>query len=307
MMNDLLKNNELIEELSRSSTVKEGALLSDYTTFKTGGRADLFIEPFDETGVTEALSLVRSAGIPLTVIGGGSNLLISDKGLRGAVIKISAEGFNPEIIEGNIYSSSFVSKERFIEFAIESGCGGVEFMAGIPGSIGGGIFMNAGTFLGSFLDIIYRIRIADSSGKVAEMEIDRSSSGYRKMSIPDDSVILGGYFNLPPAEDIDALKSCIKVTVDERWIKHPMEYPSAGSVFKNPEGYSSWKLIDDCGLKGYRIGGAMISEKHTNFIINTGNATSQNIYDLIRYIQFTVYEKTGIHLDTEVRITGSFD
>ena len=306
-MNDLFKKNELIRELSRSSSVKEGPLLSDYTTFKTGGKADILIEPFDEAGVTEAISLVRSAGIPLTVIGGGSNLLISDRGLRGAVIKISAERFSPEIIEGSIYSSSFVAKERFIEFAIESGYGGVEFMAGIPGSIGGGIFMNAGTFLGSFIDIMYKIRIADFTGNVAEIDIDRNSSGYRKMSIPHDSVILGGYFSLPPAENIDALRSCIKTTVDERWIKHPMEYPSAGSVFKNPEGHSSWKLIDDCGLKGYRIGGAMISEKHTNFIINTGNATSQNIYDLIRHIQFTVYEKTGIQLDTEVRITGSFD
>lgn len=306
-MNDLFINSELVKELSRSSYVKEGALLSDFTTFKTGGPADIFIEPFSETGVTEALSLIREAGIPLTVIGGGSNLLISDKGLRGAVIKISSEGFNPEIIEGNIYSSSFVTKERFIEFAVESGYSGVEFMAGIPGSIGGGIYMNAGTFLGSFIDILYKIRIADYSGNITEINIDRSGSGYRKMVIPEDTVIMGGYFKLPPAEDREALKSCIKTTVDERWLKHPMEYPSAGSVFKNPEGHSSWKIVNDCGLKGFKIGGAMISGKHTNFIINTGNATSQDIYDLIKHIQSAVYDKTGINLDTEVRVIGSFN
>jgi len=304
---DIFRNSELIKELSRSSSVKKDVLLSDYTTFKTGGSADIFIEPFSENGVTEVLSLIREAGIPLTVIGGGSNLLISDKGLRGAVVKISGEGFNPEIIDGNIYSTSFVTKERFVEFAVESGFSGVEFMAGIPGSIGGGIFMNAGTFLGSFIDILYKIRIADYSGNMTEIDIDRSGSGYRKMGIPEGSVILGGFFNLPPAGDMEALKSCIKTTVDERWIKHPMEYPSAGSVFKNPEGHSSWKLIDDCGLKGFKIGGAMISEKHTNFIINTGNATSQNIYDLIKHIQSAVHEKTGINLDTEVKVIGSFN
>ncbi len=306
-MKEIYIESKLIKELSRSSSVREGVYLSDYTTFKTGGPADIFIEPFNETGVTEALSLIREAGIPLTVIGGGSNLLISDKGLRGAVIKISGEEFHPDIIEGSVYSSSFVTKERFIEFAIESGFSGVEFMAGIPGSIGGGIYMNAGTFLGSFADILYKIRIADCSGTVAEINMDQNGAGYRKMGIPEGSVILGGYFKLPPAGDREALKSCIKTTVDERWLKHPMEYPSAGSVFKNPEGHSSWKIVNDCGLKGFKIGGAMVSEKHTNFIINTGNAMSQDIYDLIKHIQSAVYDKTGINLDTEVKVIGSFN
>lgn len=298
--------DRIISELKRYGDVSENIPLAGHTSFKTGGPAAVFAEPSDEKGVVQSFAAALGAGLEIFVIGGGTNLLISDDGIPGLVIKISDTGFLPEINEEFIYSSAFVSKDNFIETVIKAGFGGVEFMAGIPGSIGGGIFMNAGTFLGCFSDILYRIKIIDSSGTIREIDLDREDSGYRKMNIPDGGIILGGYFNLPRADDREALKACIKAAVDERWIKHPMEYPSAGSVFKNPEGHSSWKLVNDCGLKGYKIGGAMVSEKHTNFIINTGNAVSQDIYDLIRHVQLTVYKKTGVNLETEVRITGSF-
>lgn len=298
--------DKIIRELKQYGIVSQNTPLAEHTSFKTGGPAAIFVEPFDENGVVQTFITALAAGLKVFVIGGGTNLLISDDGISELVIKISDTNFYPEINEEFIYSSAFVSKDNFIEAVIKAGFGGVEFMAGIPGAIGGGIFMNAGTFMGCFSDILYRIKIIDSLGKISEIDLDKEDSGYRKMNIPDEGIILGGYFKLPHAHDRDDLNTCIKTIVDERWIKHPMDYPSAGSVFKNPQGHSSWKLIDDCGLKGYKIGGAMISQKHTNFIINTGNALSQDIYDLIKHVQLTVYEKTGVNLETEVRIKGSF-
>jgi UDP-N-acetylmuramate dehydrogenase len=299
-------NDRIISELKQYGSVSVNTPLSGYTSFKTGGEASIFVEPRDEKGAFESYSAALQSGTETLVVGGGTNLLVSDKGFPGIVIKISDEKFMPEISDEFIYSSSFVSKENFIEAAVHAGFGGVEFMAGIPGSMGGGIFMNAGTFMGCFSDVLFRIRIADSGGNIREIDIDSEDSGYRKMNLPEECVILGGYFKLPGVKNTESIKTSIKATVDERWIKHPMEYPSAGSVFKNPEGYSAWKLVNDCGLKGYKIGGAMVSDKHTNFIINTGDATSQNIYDLIKYVQRTVYDKTGVNLETEVKIIGDF-
>jgi UDP-N-acetylmuramate dehydrogenase len=296
----------IISELKKYGKVSVNTPLAGHTSFKTGGPAAVFAEPFGEKGIAASFAASSSEGFEIFIMGGGTNLLISDNGFPGVVIKISETGFSPEINDEFIYSSSFVSKDTFIESVIDAGYGGVEFMAGIPGSIGGGIFMNAGTFMGCFVDVLFRIRIADSGGNIREIDIDPEDSGYRNMNLPEECVILGGYFKLPGVGNIESVKTCIKSIVDERRVKHPMEYPSAGSVFKNPGGHSAWKLVNDCGLKGYKIGGAMVSDKHTNFIINTGDATSQNIYDLIKYIQNTVYDKTGVNLETEVKIKGNF-
>lgn len=160
--------------------------------------------------------------------------------------------------------------------------------------------------MGSFSDVLRRIRIADFDGNISEIEISCESSGYRYMEIPGDCIILGGYFSLPRAEDREGIRQRVNEIIADRWNKHPMEFPSAGSVFKNPAGYSSWKLIHDSGLKGFSIGGAMVSEKHTNFIINRGNALSSDIYRLVRHIQDTVYNRFSVKLETEIRIIGEF-
>jgi len=179
-------------------------------------------------------------------------------------------------------------------------------MAGIPGSVGGGIFMNAGTFMGCFVDILKKIRGVDYNGSLFEVDAGSDISGYRKMNLPDNTVITGGIFSLPENDNPGEPGKRVEEIIKDRWSKHPMDYPSAGSVFKNPEGYSSWKLINDSGLKGCSIGGAMVSEKHTNFIINTGNALSCDIYNLIRHVQDTVFKNTGVTLETEIKILGEF-
>ena len=306
MFTNNIISEKIAKELSIYGKIEFNFSLSHNTTFKTGGNADLFIEPFSEDSLTSILPLLKQDGIPFHIIGGGSNLLISDKGLRGATITISGLENSFKISEGNIYAGAALSKEVFISKAISAGFGGVEFMAGIPGTIGGGIFMNAGTNMGSFVDILKKIKCVDYNGSLIDVDAETDISGYRKMNLPENTVITGGIFSLPEIEDIDKARKCVDDIITDRWKKHPMEFPSAGSVFKNPEGFSSWKLIDDSGLKGIRIGGAMVSEKHTNFIINTGNATSSDIYNLITHVQESVYNKSGVRLETEIKILGEF-
>jgi UDP-N-acetylmuramate dehydrogenase len=160
--------------------------------------------------------------------------------------------------------------------------------------------------MGCFSDILRKIRISDFRGNINEIEVTCESSGYRHMEIPENSIILGGIFSLPDAENPDEVRKRINDIIADRWQKHPMEFPSAGSVFKNPEGYSSWKLINDSGLKGFSVGGARVSEKHTNFIVNNSNASSSDIYRLIRHIQETVYKRFSVNLETEIRFIGEF-
>ncbi|HPJ43202.1 MAG TPA: UDP-N-acetylmuramate dehydrogenase [Spirochaetota bacterium] len=294
------------KELLSLGSLREGVSMSSVTTFKTGGAADYLLEPFDEAAVVSAVSLLKSESIEFHIIGGGSNLLVSDTGLRGVVIRLADENAGTQVIDGLIYAASSVSKEKFIAEAIEKGFGGVEFMAGIPGAIGGGIFMNAGTYMGCFSDILRKIRISDYQGNIREVQVTCESSGYRHMEIPENSIILGGLFSLPENDDPAGIRSRVDDIIADRWNKHPMEFPSAGSVFKNPEGHSSWKLINDSGLKGFSVGGAMVSEKHTNFIINNGNASSSDIFRLVKHIQETVYRRFSVNLETEIRFLGEF-
>lgn len=303
--NETIAEN-LIKELACHGKVGLDVSLTSCTTFKTGGSADILIEPFNEDSMISIIPVLTRAGVPFYVIGGGSNLLISDKGLRGAVLKVSGAETDIDFSGDCIYAGAALSKEKFIHDVIDRGYGGVEFMAGIPGTIGGGIFMNAGTYMGSFSGILKRMKLISLSGSVYEVNVSEDISGYRKMSVPDDSVIAGGFFSLPLSENPGEVKKCVADIISDRWSKHPMDFPSAGSVFKNPEGLSSWKLINDSGLKGYRIGGAMVSEKHTNFIINTGSATSCDIFNLIKHIQETVYKASGIMLETEIKVLGQF-
>lgn len=296
----------VINKLKDICSLKSNVPLSDYTTFKTGGNAEYFIEPDNDKEIANIMSLIKGNRYPCTVIGGGSNLLISDQGLPGIVIKISDNRSELKVEDGLIYASAFMQKEKFIDEAISNGFGGVKFMAGVPGSVGGGIYMNAGTFMGCFIDVLRIIRILDTDCTIREIPVKPEDSGYRKMNVPEDSLILGGYFDLPSDDNSELLKNEIKDIVDDRWSKHPMEYPSAGSVFKNPQGHSSWKLVNDCGLKGFSIGGASVSEKHTNFIINKSGATSSDIFNLINHVRDSVFEKFGIRLETEIKILGKF-
>ncbi|MDY6969016.1 MAG: UDP-N-acetylmuramate dehydrogenase [Spirochaetota bacterium] len=303
-------DREIVERLERLGSVRIDEPMRNHTSFRTGGTADIFIYPNNHDSMRGIALLAREKLIPLTVIGGGSNLLVSDKGIRGIVARLSEDGVINGRIEiqrdGLVYADSVKKKEDFINFCIDHNFEGMEFMAGIPGCIGGGIIMNAGTILGNFADILKNVAYIDNAGEMRIEEVSKETAGYRTLGFEDAVIILGGFFKLSAAENIDDVKERIRDIIDDRKEKHPLDYPSAGSVFKNPPGYCSWELVDDAGLKGMRVGGAVVSHLHTNFIINTDNASSSDILNLIDIIKEKVYLKYNIKLETEIKMIGEF-
>ena len=301
-------NKELSKYLSQLGYIEFNVNMADYTTFKTGGPADVLFIPSKTENIEPAIKALKS-NTPLTVIGGGSNLLVGDKGIRGVVIIIAEKDFCELKITFDgafVYADASIPKEKFINIAIENGMTGVEFMTGIPGTIGGGIMMNAGTYMGSFADILRKIHYINNNGETIILDVDSTMASYRNLKISDICVITGAQFELKPAQDIEECYKTVKEILDDRASKHPLEYPSAGSVFKNPEGHSSWQLINNAGLKGAECGGAAVSTKHTNFIINKNNATSKDILSMIQKIQDEVLKKFDISLETEVKMIGEF-
>ena len=300
----------VVRALRECGLVKENELLKHYTSYCTGGPADILVFPENNKSIPKIVKIAAGERLPLTVIGGGSNLLIGDKGLGGIVVRLCEDGFRKAEIalqeDGIIYADSIASKERFVDFTVNIGCSGMEFLAGIPGCIGGGIMMNAGTTMGAFVDILLNIDVVDARGNNATMPVDRDMTSYRRMSIGEGIIITGARFRLKRIGDSTLVRNNIEDILADRRKKHPMDFPSAGSVFKNPRGYSSWKLIADAGLKGRAVGGARVSDLHTNFIINADNATSQDIWNLVRLIQETVYNKFGVGLEPEIKMMGEF-
>jgi UDP-N-acetylmuramate dehydrogenase len=300
---------QITDDLVPHAWIKPKALMSEFTTFKTGGVADCLVYPRTAEGLSSIVRYAGTNGIPLTVIGGGSNLVISDKGLPGIVIRMAEDDVHKGVItekeSGGFYVDAIVRKRDLISHAVSHGYSGTAFMAGIPGCIGGGICMNAGTFMGNFIDILERIVYCDRTGDLHELSLTRSMGHYRGIDIDAGAVIWGGYFRFTERKPVEQLQREIDEIIADRKIKHPQD-PSAGSVFKNPENNQSWKLVNDAGLKGKRIGGAMVSDLHTNFIINAGGATSSDVRDLILFVQNAVNEKFGIMLHPEVRFVGEF-
>jgi len=302
-------SQDIIRRFGTLGLVMTDEPLSRHTTFRTGGPADVMVIPSGVEELVEVVRICAEHGLQRTVIGGGSNLLVGDRGIRGVTVCIAAEALGTAklSIEGDsIRSSASVRKKDFVTACAGEGFTGMEFMAGIPGCVGGGIMMNAGTVDGNFADILYRIEYVDAAGEVRNREVTPSMARYRHLDVEDGAVITAGWFRLRRADDPEAVKRRIQGILDERAKKHPLDYPSAGSVFKNPDGHSSWKLVNDAGLKGRRIGGAMVSELHTNFIVNAGGASSADIRELIETIRETVYTKYGVTLEPEVRLVGEF-
>lgn len=278
--------------------------MKNHTTFKIGGNADVFIIAKSEDSLLSILLLCKEYNIPFYVIGAGSNLLVGDKGIRGAVIKY---GSNQAVCNGNVITAEAgISLAALSKFALSNSLSGLEFASGIPGFLGGAVYMNAGAYGSEMKDIVFETEYVDSDGNTGVLKDDEHQFSYRH-SIYTNS---NKYVTLAKIRLIPADKAQISARMAElskkRSEKQPLTYPSAGSTFKRPEGHFAAKLIEDAGLKGYTIGGAMVSEKHSGFVINTGDATASDVLKLTEHIKNTVMTKFNVELNCEIKMIGEF-
>lgn len=275
--------------------------LARYTTFRIGGEADYFVEPLDADDVLSIVKYANKQGIPFYVMGNGSNILISDEGIRGIVINLDTS-FNYLKQEGeDIISAAGTKMARFVDFCIQRGYAGVEMLAGIPATVGGALVMNAGCYGGETADFISEVKVV-KDGTLLTLKKEICGFRYRNSDLKG-TVVLEGKFTLPKGNR-EELMTRRRQLIMQRNESQPVEVPNAGCVFKNPKDNKAAILIQECGLKGKVFGGAMISEKHANFIVNKGNATANDVMELVKLIRSSVREKTGIELEMEVKLVG---
>lgn len=284
--------------------IEENVLLSIYTSYKTGGLAKYFAECTSNEDIKKALQFAEEKNITYEIIGGGSNLLISDNGYNGLVI--CTANLNRYIInKGNniLKSGAGISLADLVLYACNKGLAGMEAMAGIPGSVGGAVRMNAGAFNQEIKDTNLNVTLMDTKGNIKTIKNEEIGFSYRKSRAVENHIVLSAEF-LYNSDNMEKLLAKRKEILEKRKEKQPLHKPSCGSVFKRPEGNYAGTLIEKCGLKGYKIGGAVVSEKHGNFILNEDNATSSDIYNLIHYVIDEVKKQSGITLEPEVRMIG---
>lgn len=279
--------------------------MKKHTTFRVGGPADVLVQP-DETALAAILALCRRYHVSYSFIGNGSNLLVGDKGIRGVVIEMTDPMGNIEVDGTKITAQAGAMLSKIANTAASNGLGGMEFVAGIPGSVGGAVVMNAGAYGGEMKDIIEKVYVLDENGAQLELDRDALDLGYRHSCIPEKKYIVTKVvLELVPHDEVE-IRSKMKDLNEKRAEKQPLQYPSAGSTFKRPEGYFAGKLIMDAGLRGYQVGGAQVSEKHCGFVINKGDATAADICQLMRDVSDKVQAQFGVVLEPEVKMIGEF-
>lgn len=278
--------------------------MSAHTTFRIGGTADAFVNAANALEIGKVIHFCTDTETPYMIVGNGSNLLVGDGGIRGVVIHIGKNMSKCRIEGTEVTADAGILMSALAHQILDANLTGFEFAAGIPGTLGGGIFMNAGAYGGELKDIIESVTFIAPDGLIKTETADKLSFGYRTSIFAN-----GGYTVLSckmrlKEGNYDDIKAQMSELSKRRADKQPLSQPSAGSTFKRPEGYFAGKLIQDAGLMGYSIGGAMVSDKHAGFVVNTGGATAKDVLDLIRYIQKIVNEKFGVMLEPEVRLVG---
>lgn len=284
------------------------APMSAATTFKVGGPADLLIDLPSAEAAAQVLRTCREEGIPYLFIGNGSNLVFGDKGFRGAVLRLMEEEpvLQPELGEGVLYAPAGMQLKKLCQFVRDHSLSGLEFAFGIPGTVGGAVYMNAGAYGGEMADVVQLVHCITPDGERGFLPADELAFGYRHTALMErDLIVVGVTLKLTPG-DYDTIAATMKDLMGRRREKQPLEYPSAGSFFKRPVGYFAGKLIQDAGLKGFTVGGAQVSEKHAGFVINRGGATAADLVELCRQVQDKVYAEFGVRLEPEVRFVGDF-
>ena len=281
--------------------------MKKHTTFRLGGAADYFLSPEKAEQVAKLIHICREENISYFILGNGSNLLVSDRGYRGTVIQIF-KNMNDIRVEGTkLYVQAGALLSAIARKALDAGLTGMEFASGIPGTVGGAAVMNAGAYGGEMKDIIKSVTVLTKEGEMKVLDASELQFGYRTSVIKENGyVVLEAVIQLCPG-DKETIQKRMEELKEQRVTKQPLEYASAGSTFKRPEGYFAGKLIQDAGLRGYQVGGAQVSEKHCGFVINTGDAVAEDVWNLIHDVQEKVYDKFQVKLEPEVKFLGDFD
>ena len=287
------------------ATVEFNAPMKKYTSFKCGGNASILITPDSSDSLQKIISYCYTKNVKPLMIGNGSNLLVTDNGIDNVVIKIGSKMSKIELIDDTtIFCEAGASLKSLCMFALENSLSGLEFAYGIPGTLGGAVNMNAGAYGGEMKDVLFSCKHIDADGNIGELSQDELDLRYRGSVYTDNGfTIVSAIMKLKKAEMTD-IKAAMDDKLQRRKDKQPLEYPSAGSTFKRPEGYFAGALIEESGLKGYTVGGAQVSEKHAGFVINKNKATATDVITLIKDVQKIVFEKHGVMLETEVKIIG---
>lgn len=302
-MNQYLRYIDSFKKIYNDSEIKIDENMSNHIHFKVGGPVDILLIPSKVNQVVETLKICKNENIPYFIIGNGSNLLVKDGGIRGVVIKLSNLLFI-EVKDNTIKASSGTLLEDVSKKAVENSLTGFEFACGIPGSVGGAVFMNAGAYEGEIKNVIKEAEVLDRDGNIMVLSKEELELGYRTSKVMKDNLlVLSATFELTKG-DKKKIQERVDELTEKRESKQPLEYPSAGSTFKRPEGYFAGKLIQDAGLKGASVGGAAVSEKHSGFVINKDGATAEDVLNLIAHVQNEVKKQFGVELHTEVRIIG---
>ena len=289
-------------------TLLFNTLLKDFVSFRVGGPAEVIAFPQGQDDFIQLMLFLQEEKIPFFVLGEGTNLLVRDKGFKGVVIKLSSGFFDIHVAQQKgekiyVRAQAGARLSRLIEVSFEHSLTGLEFASGIPGSVGGAVVMNAGAYGGEMKDVVDSLTIFTFGGFVGHVEHEALRFSYRKLELPADAILLESVFALRFG-DKQEIATHIYINLDKRKKKQPLGLPSAGSVFKNPPGFYAAQVIEELGLKGYQVGGAMISERHANFIINRGTATAQDILELIAFVQEKAWREKHMRLESEIRVVG---
>jgi UDP-N-acetylmuramate dehydrogenase len=292
-----------LKEILNISNINTNVSMKKHTTFRAGGNADVLVTPETYEQVRDVIKLCVENEVNYFLLGKGSNILVRDGGIRGVVIKLSKLD-KIDITDDKVIAQSGASLIKTAIKSAKEGLTGLEFASGIPGTIGGAVTMNAGAYGGEMANVIENVVIVDNDFNIVTLSRKELNFSYRHSVVQDHGyIVLEVTFKLEKG-DYKQIKNKINELTEKRTQKQPLEYASAGSTFKRPLGYFAGKLVQDCGLKGYKIGDAEVSEKHSGFIINKGNATANQIIDLIHYVQQIVLKKFNVKLETEVKIIG---
>jgi len=279
------------------------APMRQFTSMQVGGPADSLLFPRDVDELKKVVRYARRKKIPLLILGRGTNLVVRDKGVRGWVISLT-QGMKKIQKDGEaVEAEAGLSLQRMVQFSIRKGLTGLEPFFGIPGTVGGGLAMNAGAWGAELKDVLLSVTLMKGDGEIMERSRSRLRFSYRGLAIPSSWIILKGRFKLKVGKK-EEIHARVKSYSEMRKKRQPLDYPSAGSIFKNPKEGPAGKWIEEAGLKGFRIGRAMISERHANFIINLGKAKAEEVVYLMEFVEKKVYEDKGISLEREVKVVG---